>query len=140
MQWLDGFHVLGVYAAVNALLALVLGMLVTRARVKTQTPIGDGAGNPALAGPFRAHANNAEYVPLVLVMMVIINSLGGAVWIIHAVGLPLTIGRVLHAIALSRNVGPSTLRVAGMMLTWIAEIIAIGCCLLLAVLPAAMAF
>lgn len=135
----DPFHLFGLYAAVNALIALVLGVLVTRARIRTQTPIGFGEGNPAMIGPLRAHANNAEYVPLALVLMIAISSLGGSIWMIHAVGAPLTIGRISHAIGVSNNVMPNPLRLVGMVLTWLAYVIAIGGIAMLAFVPPSVA-
>jgi len=59
-------------------------MLVVRARVKTRTEIGDG-GHPAMVGPLRAHANNAEYVPMAILLLLILYSLGANVFVIHAV-------------------------------------------------------
>jgi len=113
------------YAALNALIMLVLGMLVVRARVKTRTEIGDG-GNPLMVGPLRAHANNAEYVPMAILLMMLLYALGEGALMIHVIGVSLTLGRLLHAFALSRNVGTSTPRFLGMILTWLAYIIAIG--------------
>ena len=118
------FQIFAFYAAANAFIMLVLGVLVVRARVKTRTDIGDG-GKPEMAGPLRAHANNAEYVPMALLLMWLILPLGGSVWLIHGAGIPLTLGRLIHAFALSRNTGPSGGRFIGMILTWIAYIVAI---------------
>jgi uncharacterized membrane protein YecN with MAPEG domain len=120
----EPFHVFALYAALNALIMLILGLLVSRARIKTQTDIGDG-GKPEMAAPLRAHGNNTEYVPMALLLMWALTPLTGAVWLIHAVGAPLTIGRILHAIGLSRSAGPSVLRFTGMILTWIAFVIGI---------------
>ena len=135
----EPFHVFAIYAALNAFIMLVLGVLVTRARVKTQTGIGDG-GNPDMARPLRAHANNTEYTPMALVLMWALMPLGGSVWIAHAIGLPLTIGRIFHAIGLTHTEGPSALRLIGMVLTWIAYIVGIVGCLWLAFVPTAVAF
>ena len=116
----------GIYAALNALIMLVLSVLVVRARVTTQTAIGDG-GKPAMAGPLRAHANNAEYVPMALILLwALASPLGGSIWMIHGVGAPLTIGRILHAIGLTGSTGPSALRLLGTTLTWIAFIVGIA--------------
>jgi uncharacterized membrane protein YecN with MAPEG domain len=112
------------YTGVNAFIMLVLGMLVVRARVKTQTEIGDGGGKPEMTGPLRAHANNTEYVPM-----------GASVWLVHGVGAPLTVGRILHAVGLSRTVGVSTWRFAGILLTWIAYIVGIVAVLWLVFFP-----
>lgn len=118
------FPMLALYAATNALIMLVLGILVVRARVKTHTEIGDG-GNPAMMAAVRAHANNAEYVPVALLLMLILIPLRANAYVIHAVGATLTLGRLLHAVGLSRNVGTSMPRLLGMLLTWTSYLIAI---------------
>ena len=41
-------------------------------------------------------------------------------------GVTFTVGRILHAIGLSRSLGPSSLRFAGMVLTWIALVVGIA--------------
>jgi hypothetical protein len=122
----SSFYSFAFYTAINALIMLVLGILVTRARVKTQTPIGDG-NIPEMAGPLRAHANNTEYVPMALLLMWVLclPAISGSIWLIHGIGVPLTIGRILHAIGLSRSIEPTTLRLIGMTLTWIAYIVGI---------------
>ena len=127
----EPFHVFGFYAAINALLMLVLSVLVVRARVKTQTLIGDG-GKPAMAGPLRAHANNTEYVPMALLLLFMLLGLQADVGVIHAVGGTLTLGRLLHAFGLTRSVGASWPRLVGMILTWISFIIGIAAVLWLA--------
>ncbi|HEY5049086.1 MAG TPA: MAPEG family protein [Rhizomicrobium sp.] len=122
----SSIYAFGIYTALNALIMLVLSILVVRARVVTQTPIGDG-GRPEMAGPLRAHANNSEYVPMALLLMwALASPLGGTIWMIHGVGIPLTLGRLFHAIGLSRSTGPSTGRLIGMTLTWIAYIVGIA--------------
>jgi hypothetical protein len=116
----------GIYAALNALIMLVLSVLVVRARVATQTTIGDG-GKAEMAGPLRAHANNAEYVPMALILLwALASPLGGSVWMIHGVGASLTVGRILHAIGLTGSTGPSTLRLIGTTLTWVSFIVGIA--------------
>jgi hypothetical protein len=122
----SSFYSFAFYTAINALIMLVLGILVTRARVKTQTPIGDG-NIAEMAGPLRAHANNTEYVPMALLLMWVLclPAISGSIWLIHGIGVPLTVGRILHGIGLSRSIEPSTLRLIGMALTWIAYIVGI---------------
>ncbi|HSM95783.1 MAG TPA: MAPEG family protein [Rhizomicrobium sp.] len=121
----SGYYAFGFYAALNALVMLVLGVLVTRARVTYRVDIGDG-GVPQVAGPLRAHANNTEYVPMALLLVwALASPLGGSIWLIHGVGGTLTLGRILHALGLSQSTGPSTLRLVGIMLTWISFIVGI---------------
>jgi len=123
--WQSSLYAFGFYVALNALILLVLGVLVTRARVVTKTDIGDG-GKPEMARPLRAHANNAEWTPMALLLMwTLATPIGTSIWLIHGIGVPLTLGRILHAIGLSSNAGPSALRFAGMVLTWIAYIVGI---------------
>jgi uncharacterized membrane protein YecN with MAPEG domain len=122
---LSPFPTVALYAAINALIMLTLGILVVRARVKTRTEIGPG-DDPRMMGAVRAHGNNAEYVPVALLLMVILLPLQVNVFVLHAIGSTLTIGRILHAIGLSRNVGTSAPRFLGMILTWISYLIAIA--------------
>jgi uncharacterized membrane protein YecN with MAPEG domain len=118
------FPMVALYAAINALIMLVLGILVVRARVKTRTEIGEGS-DPAMMGAIRAHGNNTEYVPVALLLMLILIPLQANAIVIHAIGGSLTLGRILHAIGLSRNVGTSLPRFLGMLLTWISYLVAI---------------
>ena len=127
----SSYYAFAFYAAVNALIMLVLGMLVTRARVRTQTDIGD-AGKPEMAGPLRAHANNTEWTPMALLLMWVLTGMGFAnsglsasIWVIQGMGVTLTVGRILHGIGLTRSIGPSALRFIGMILTWISYVIGI---------------
>jgi len=134
----DTYHVFALYTALNGLIMLVLGILVVRARVTTQTLIGDG-GKPGMLGPLRAHANNTEWTPMAIVMMLVVLSLGGWWWLLHVIGVPLTLGRLLHGIGLSGNVGTSTLRFVGMILTWLAYIFAIVAILAILFVPSLVA-
>jgi uncharacterized membrane protein YecN with MAPEG domain len=121
----SSLYAFGLYVALNAFIMLALSVLVVRARALTRTMIGDG-GNPDMAAPMRAHANNTEYVPMALILMyTLVTPLGTSIWLIHGVGLPLTLGRLAHAIGLSQSTGTSALRAIGMILTWIAFIVGI---------------
>lgn len=125
----SGYAAFGFYVAANALIMLVLSVLVSRARVATQTMIGDGGGLPQMTGPLRAHANNTEYVPMALLLLwALVSPLAGvsaSIWLVHGVGAPLTIGRLLHGIGLNTSTGPTMLRFIGIILTWIAFIVGI---------------
>jgi uncharacterized membrane protein YecN with MAPEG domain len=131
-------YIFAFYAAINGLIMLVLGILVVRARVQTQTLIGDG-GKPEMAGPLRAHGNNTEWTPMAIVMMLVAMSINAPWWLMHLIGVPLTAGRLLHGIGLSRNIGTSQLRFIGMILTWLAYVFAIVAILWILVDPAVVA-
>jgi hypothetical protein len=137
--WQSSLYAFGFYVALNALVMLVLGILVTRARVVTKTDIGDG-GKPEMAAPLRAHGNNSEWTPMGLLLMWALASLPtGSIWLIHGVGVPLTLGRILHGVGMSGSTGPSPLRFVGMILTWIAYIVGIVGVLWLIFTPQAVA-
>jgi len=122
----SSIYAFGFYAALNALILLILSMRVVQARVRTETPIGDG-GKPEMAAPLRAHANSAEYMPMALILLwALASPLGRSIWVIHGMGATFTIGRILHAIGLSGSTGPSLLRFTGMVLTWIAYVVGIA--------------
>ena len=121
----SGYYAFGFYTALNALIMLHLGVLVPRARVTHRGDIGDG-NLAEVAGPLRAHGNNTEYVPMALLLLwALASPLGGSIWLIHAVGGSLTLGRIAHGIGMSQSTGPSPLRLAGIMLTWISFIVGI---------------
>lgn len=88
------------YAGILAIWFVVLSMRVV-ARRRAGINLGDG-GDPDMLRRIRAHANFAEYVPLILVMMAMLE-MGGvlAPWVIHALGITLVAARLLHGIALA---------------------------------------
>jgi uncharacterized membrane protein YecN with MAPEG domain len=116
MQLLE---IAALYAGVNILILLVLAVLVVAARRRHKIRLGD-AGNEVFLRAQRAHANAAEYVPAALVGLVTLALFDPATqpWLLHAAGLSLTIGRILHGVGLHTgvlNIG----RVLGTALSWI---------------------
>jgi uncharacterized membrane protein YecN with MAPEG domain len=105
----------GLYAGVLALIYIYLAVCVIRVRFKTQTKLGDG-GHDTLAAAIRAHGNFSEYVPLALLMIGFLNYQGVAVWAIHALGITLIAGRVVHAYSIHRDI--LKLRPVGMGMTF----------------------
>lgn len=109
-----------IYAGVNILILLILAYLVVDKRRTHKILLGDG-GNEAAQRAIRAHANAAEYIPAGLVGIVILALMDPQTpaWLLHASGLALTAGRIIHAIGL--HLGVLNLgRMVGMALTWIA--------------------
>ena len=83
------------YAGALALWFLVLSIRVVQGRVGPGNPsLGDG-GNPLMLRRIRAHANFAEYVPMILVMMGFLELNGQPKWEIHLLGAMLLIARLL---------------------------------------------
>lgn len=108
------------YAGALALWFMVLSIRVIQGRFGPGAPgLGDG-GDPMLLRRVRAHANFAEYVPLVLVLMGLLEISGTATWIIHAIGASLLLGRILHGYAFAFTDEFVFGRSAGITLTFVA--------------------
>ena len=107
----------GLYAALCALLIFALSLRIALLRRKLRIGIGDG-GDAGLARAIRAQANAIEYVPLLLVMLLIAENNGASVPMVHACGAGLLLARVLHAVGLSGSAGVSFGRFWGILLTW----------------------
>jgi uncharacterized membrane protein YecN with MAPEG domain len=129
------------YIVLNAAIMVALAANVIRMRYRTRTRFGDSS-NPEMLRAIRAHGNNTEYVPIALILLFLAHSLGGGLPLIHAIGLPLTVGRVLHATGFllrghETPTGHSYLRMAGTILTFFAILVGIlGCLRLVATAPA----
>ena len=121
MPEMTHLQIVALYAALNALIALVLAINAGGLRGKTKVLLGDG-GNDNMLRAMRAHANNAEYVPLVLVLLLLLGILKSSTFLLHGVGAALTVGRILHGVGLNMSGGLSFGRIAGTALTFIAII------------------
>lgn len=113
-------EIAAIYAGVNILLLLILAFRVPGMRQKHKVSLGHGE-NPELLRAMRAHGNAAEYIPAGLVGLTLLALLDPAspLWVLHAAGGALTLGRLLHAGGLMAgeiNFG----RVAGTILSFIA--------------------
>src|ERR1700704_659987 len=86
-----------IYIVLNTRIMVALAANVIRMRYRTRTRFGD-TGNPQMMRATRAHGNNTEYVPIALILLMLAHSLGGGLPLLHAIGLPLTVGRILHGV------------------------------------------
>ncbi len=110
------------YAGVLALMFVVLSFRVIGRRRSAKVRVGDGS-DILLQRRLRVHGNFAEYVPLALVLMLLLELQGKSAVVIHVVGALLIIGRVIHAIGLGREPDLMLCRVLGMVLTFVALIV-----------------
>ena len=120
------------WTALLLILMVVLSALVVRQRQTHRVGLGDG-GKPSLQQASRAFGNAAEYIPAGIAAMILLSQLRSSFLLIHAIGLLLFVGRLVHGLAISGNGGVSAGRVIGMALTWTAYIVAAIALLLYAV-------
>ena len=79
----------------------------------------------------RAHGNFAEYVPLALLLMVMLEQGHTSVYVLHALGVVLLVARLIHGYTLSFSYSLKR-RVIGMALTFTVLAVEILLCLNLA--------
>jgi hypothetical protein len=120
------------YAALLAFLFVYLSVRVMRARQEAGVAIGTG-GNPMLERRIRVQANFAEYVPLALILLLLMELRGHAAWYLHLLCLALLAGRAAHAWGVSQQPDDMRARGAGVVLT-IAVLVAAGLTLLIGAL------
>lgn len=107
------------YAAILAALFIALSARVIVWRRSRGVEIGDGEDRELLRR-MRVHANCAEYAPIALITLGLAESLDAPAFALHAIGLTMTAGRLVHAYALSQTPHVLALRVLGMVLTFVA--------------------
>ena len=115
-------HAAALWVGLHLILLLVLSVLVVRQRRRHGVVLGDAAV-PELTQAIRAFGNATEYVPAGLVALAVLAMVGAPPILVHLTGLVLLVGRVSHAVGLSRSGGASILRSAGVILTWLAYIV-----------------
>lgn len=107
-----------VFAALIALVFLVLSARVITYRRGKLISLGDH-GDKALETRIRAQANCAEYAPLGLILLGLVEMAGAPALATVILGLMLFVGRLLHGLAFWGARPVMGLRVPGMLLTLI---------------------
>jgi uncharacterized membrane protein YecN with MAPEG domain len=116
-------HVVFLYAALLALLFVALSIRTLLMRRRLQIAIGD-AGNQGMLRAMRVHSNFAEYVPLSLLLLFLVEASGANPLFLHALGASILAGRISHAFGVSQIKEQYVFRVLGMALTLTPIIIA----------------
>lgn len=104
------------YAALLTLLFLALSWHVISYRRANLISLGDN-DDKALRKRMRAQANFIEYTPLGVILMALAELQSAPALALHAMGLALLAGRLLHAIGFSSTPQKMILRQIGMVLT-----------------------
>jgi uncharacterized protein len=109
-------HITPLYASLLALLFVALSVRALRLRKTLRIAIGD-SGNAAMLRAMRVHSNFAEYVPLGLILISMVELQAAAPLLVHGLGIALLAGRAAHAWGVSQVRENFAFRVFGMAMT-----------------------
>lgn len=108
--------VTALYGSLNAILNIALALRVSNLRRKHGVSVGVGESKELLVA-VRVHANNAEFVPLAIVTLLVAELCGGSSLWLHVLGGSLLVARIGHAIGMSMK-APNVPRFSGTAITW----------------------
>jgi uncharacterized membrane protein YecN with MAPEG domain len=115
-----------IYAAVLALVYMALTIWVIAGRVRFRVNHGDG-GHVALNRRIRSHANFAEYVPLILLLVGLLEAGGADRFTVNALLLVLVVARLAHPIGMvapEASLQQFAFRAPGALATWAVMVVA----------------
>ncbi len=105
-----------IYAAVLAIIFVILSVRVIKNRFGFQVILGDG-GHHNLNIAIRTHANFSEYIPLTLILLMGVEHLGYPQTLVHSFGIILVLARVGHIAGLATKNGAGIFRPIGVVMT-----------------------
>ena len=105
------------YAGICGLLLVLFAVRVSFTRGQQKVDLGDGGKDPMLRA-IRVHGNAAEYVPITLLLMLLLEMQNSYHWFLHAAGITLVVSRLLHAQGLMRSAKLTPGRLVGTGLGW----------------------
>ncbi len=120
------FSVTPIYALLGAVIYLVLWMRVSALRAKLAVSVGDG-GHAELLLRSRQHGNCAEWSGFVLTLMILAEGMGTDAIYLHASGVLLVLGRLVHPLGLKTDTTEHPLRYVGNGTNMLAAVIAMFC-------------
>lgn len=106
-----------IYAAALALLFIYLSILVIKQRRLHRVPIGDGH-KATLKRAIAVHNNFAQYVPMSLILLLLVEIRGAPFYLVHALCALLLIARCVHAYGVSQEPEPFKFRRFGVLSTF----------------------
>jgi uncharacterized membrane protein YecN with MAPEG domain len=105
------------YAALLTGLLVWLSIRVIGERRRARIAVGTGEDRGLLRAS-RAQANFAEYVPMAVILLGLLETAGTSPFLTHALGVALLGGRVMHGVGIAREPEDFRLRQIGMALTF----------------------
>ncbi len=113
------------YAALLGIMMIVLRMVVTIVRARTNISIHHG-DNLHLAERIRWHGNFIENVPMALILMGLAEAGGASVTLLTSAGAILVVSRLLHPFGLRHDNAKNPIRIVSGIGTTLAVAICIG--------------
>ena len=111
--------VTSIFASILAIIFMRLSFHVIGLRRKNKVAVGTG-GVDELDRAIRAHGNFSEYVPIGLILLGALELNGAPIALVVALGVLLTLGRLIHAKGINEPPPQFKNRVLGMKLTFAA--------------------
>ncbi len=108
-------NVTPIYVAILGLLFLPITVRVALYRIKSRISLGTG-DDPEMVRRMRGQANFVETVPIALLLLIAMELLGASNTWLHALGLALVLGRVVHYFGLIQ-LAPLSFRIFGIGVT-----------------------
>ena len=109
-------NALSLWVGLNLLLTLLLALNVVRNRFKAQ---GDSGDPVTLEKAVRAHGNNIEYVPGILIGLGLMAMTGASAQTINILGGTLFVVRIFHAYGIQQSKMPNIFGLVGNFGTWL---------------------
>lgn len=109
-------NALSLWVGLNLLLTLLLALNVVRNRFKAQ---GDSGDPVTLEKAVRAHGNNIEYVPGILIGLGLMAMTGASAQTINILGGTLFVVRIFHAYGIQQSKLPNIFGLVGNFGTWL---------------------
>jgi len=113
----------GIYLAIHGFLTIILAVRIIRLRWRHKVSVGHGE-NSELMIATRVFGNHNEYAALFLILLFALDFQNTSTAAIHVLGSAFTVGRIAHAIGLSKKPGRSFGRAVGMVLTFVSIAVA----------------
>ncbi|HEX9389808.1 MAG TPA: MAPEG family protein [Usitatibacteraceae bacterium] len=114
-----------IYASILALFLIILAVPVIMLRCGLRVGLGDG-GHRSLQQAIRAHGNAAEFIPIFIVLLAILELNRGPAWALHAFGIAFLLARLAHAGGLYVSTGHTSGRAAGVLGTFTVLVLLAG--------------
>ena len=105
---------LALYVGLNLLLTFLLALNVVWHRFK-----GDSVDQVKLEKAVRAHGNNTEYVPIILIGLGVMAMMGASAQTISILGGTLFVARIFHAHGIQQPKMPNIFGMVGNITTWL---------------------